>query len=84
MNIIAVLLEGNRVAVCDALCYAADHTTCGCICGGTNHGAGLMKALDNTRKHHKEWLKAAKKKHGRKAQLIFAPEVWQPFLAFDE
>jgi hypothetical protein len=84
MILIAAYLEGERVALCDALCYDADHTTCGCLCGGMNHGAGLVKALENTRNHHKEWLKAARKKHGRKVQFVFAPEVWQPFLAFPE
>ena len=33
---------------CDANCYNAKHDKCTCVCGGTNHGAGLQKATDNT------------------------------------
>jgi len=34
---------------CDARCYNAKTGHCACICGGRNHGAGMQKALDNTR-----------------------------------
>jgi len=34
---------------CDAKCYDAQHPDCDCLCGGRNHGAGLQKAMQNTR-----------------------------------
>ena len=33
---------------CDAKCYMAKHPKCDCICGGRNHGVGLVKAQANT------------------------------------
>lgn len=34
---------------CDARCYNAIGGKCECICSGRNHGAGVEKALTNTR-----------------------------------
>lgn len=34
---------------CDAKCYNAQGGDCECVCGGRNHGAGLRKAIQNTR-----------------------------------
>jgi hypothetical protein len=36
------------VGRCDAKCYDAKETECDCICGGRNHGAGMVHALQNT------------------------------------
>lgn len=47
---------------CDAKCYNAKHEKCDCICGGTNHGAGLEKAMENTRELAEEWIEMAKDK----------------------
>jgi hypothetical protein len=42
---------------CDAECYAAAGSgSCGCICGGQNHGAGLNQAIRNTLKYWGQWL----------------------------
>jgi hypothetical protein len=41
---------GRRVAQCDARCYNAKGKRCTCCCGGLNHGVGLDKALENTRR----------------------------------
>jgi len=32
---------------CDAKCYNAHGKRCKCLCGGSNHGVGLNKAIDN-------------------------------------
>jgi hypothetical protein len=32
---------------CDARCFDAKTWGCHCICGGSNHGVGLEKALQN-------------------------------------
>lgn len=39
---------GGQKRRCDAKCYNAKHAKCTCICGGTNHGKGLKKAIENT------------------------------------
>jgi len=35
---------------CDERCYDAKHETCVCVCGGLNHGRGLRRASENTRR----------------------------------
>lgn len=52
--------EGGR---CDAKCYTAKHPECHCICGGANHGAGLSKAMDNTREMAEEWIRQWEEAH---------------------
>jgi len=37
----------NPARRCDAKCYNAKHLECHCICGGTNHGAGIEQASKN-------------------------------------
>lgn len=84
MTLIAVYNSEGCVGRCDARCYGSISAKCTCICGGKNHGAGLAKALDNTREKFKEWLKEAKKEHGKKLQADINAEVWQPSLPFPE
>ena len=43
-----LIREGRRR--CDARCYNGRKTRCRCICGGHNHGKGLVKAVEDTRK----------------------------------
>lgn len=40
--------EGSRR--CDAKCYDAKGSECECICGGANHGAGYLGAIENNRR----------------------------------
>lgn len=35
---------------CDARCYNGKNPRCRCICGGHNHGKGLERAVEETRK----------------------------------
>lgn len=42
---------GECIGRCDSKCYNARDRGCSCICGGINHGAGLEKAIENTRKN---------------------------------
>jgi hypothetical protein len=44
--------SGGASGRCDAKCYGADSApaTCTCICGGANHGAGMERAVENTRR----------------------------------
>lgn len=44
------------VGRCDARCYNAVGDVCDCICGGKNHGAGLERAMDNTRDWAEGWI----------------------------
>lgn len=55
-TLIAVYNSDGCVGRCDAKCYNAECDDCDCICGGRNHGAGLKRALDNTREYCQEYL----------------------------
>ena len=50
---------------CNSQCYDAKSAVCYCVCGGVNHGAGLQKAIENTKN-----LKA----HGM-ADVVFNDKV---------
>ena len=36
--------DGHLTGSCDARCYNAKGPKCKCVCGGLNHGVGLMEA----------------------------------------
>lgn len=55
-TLIAVYNSEGLVGRCDARCYNATGPECDCICGGKNHGAGLKKAVENTRELAESWL----------------------------
>ena len=48
---------------CDAKCYNATGPDCECICGGLNHGAGVEKAMENTRELAEEWMRRWREGH---------------------
>lgn len=52
--------SGGDAGRCDAKCYGAELPVCDCICGGRNHGAGLEKALDQTRELADGWVAEAR------------------------
>lgn len=54
--LIGIRSKFGIIATCDARCYNAEKDSCGCVCGGANHGVGLEKALENTRGHGDTWL----------------------------
>lgn len=49
-----ISVKGGR---CNANCYNAKHEKCVCVCQGQNHGVGLDRAVDNTRKMSGELFK---------------------------
>lgn len=55
-TLIAVYNSESCVGRCDAKCYDAIESSCDCVCGGMNHGAGVEKAADNTRELADTWL----------------------------
>ena len=55
-TLIAVYDSEGCVGRCDAKCYDAEHPGCDCICGGSNHGVGRARAIDNTREQVRDWL----------------------------
>jgi len=55
--ILAANLSGP-IGRCDARCYNATDPRCDCVCGGLNHGVGYDKALQNTREHAAQLVKA--------------------------
>ena len=62
-TLIAVHNSEGCAGRCDAKCYDATGPECDCICGGKNHGAGLLKAGENTRAMAKEWIAKWDKNH---------------------
>jgi hypothetical protein len=60
VTLIALYTSSGCVGRCDAKCYDAHKPGCGCICGGRNHGAGLERAVDNTRKLAESWQEQAR------------------------
>jgi hypothetical protein len=52
--------SGGDSGRCDARCYNANHAKCSCICGGSNHGVGLERALDNARDRAESWVEQAR------------------------
>lgn len=46
--IIAHRSDGRVTARCDARCYDSKNATCYCVCGGVNHGIGLVNAARRT------------------------------------
>lgn len=62
-TLIAVYNSEGCVGRCDAKCYNAEHEHCDCICGGTNHGAGVKKAMENTQELAESWIENWKKEH---------------------
>lgn len=56
---------------CDAKCYGAKHPDCNCICGGRNHGAGIDKALENTRELAEVMMQEYREEHNLPADATF-------------
>ncbi|MFZ5882473.1 MAG: hypothetical protein ACOYYI_01685 [Chloroflexota bacterium] len=56
-TLIAVYGSDGCEGRCDARCYEAHEPHCDCICGGRNHGAGLQRAMQNTREMAEEWMR---------------------------
>jgi hypothetical protein len=63
VTLIAVYNSEGLVGRCDARCYQGSDERCECICGGSNHGAGLARAVDNTRERAEQWIEQAKRKN---------------------
>ena len=59
-TLISFHTSGGESGRCDAKCYDAKHPDCDCLCGGRNHGAGLKRAMDNTREIFLPNLEAGK------------------------
>jgi hypothetical protein len=64
-TLIAVHVHGSCVARCDAKCYdgQSPRESCVCLCGGDNHGAGLLQAVANTELRARRWEKSWRAAH---------------------
>ena len=62
-TLIAVYNSDGCAGRCDAKCYEANEPECDCICHGRNHGAGLKRAVDNTRELAAAWMDAYSRDH---------------------
>lgn len=62
-TLIAVHGVGGRIKRCDARCYDAHETECDCVCRRLNHGVGLQRAIENTRKQVQEWERWFRRRH---------------------
>jgi hypothetical protein len=56
-TILSAYDRGSLYGRCDASCYDGTKTECACICGGVNHGVGMVQALANTAAMSDGWLK---------------------------
>lgn len=55
-TLISVGGNSGETGRCDAKCYEAQHPDCDCVCGGINHGKGLMCAQANAQEIAQEVL----------------------------
>ena len=55
-TLIAVYNNDGCKGRCDARCYEAREPHCDCVCSGRNHGAGLERAVENTRELANGWI----------------------------
>lgn len=62
-TLIAVYDNDGCKGRCDVRCYEARELHCGCVCGGRNHGAGLERAVENTRELANEWIETYTQQH---------------------
>ena len=46
-------VDGSLIGHCDAKCHDAKGDKCRCVCGGLNHGVGLINTIVNTEVFHK-------------------------------
>ena len=60
----------SGLTACDERCYNAKHRTCICVCGGINHGRGLVRASENTRR--------LKERQGQQPLFSFQPSTVSP------
>lgn len=62
---------------CDAKCYNATTPECDCICGGMNHGAGIVQAADNTSELAEKWIEEYQQKHDEPLEFKVMPKPIQ-------
>lgn len=75
MTALITIRQAGTTIACDRGCYGAKHKRCDCqVCGGLNHGAGLIRAITNTRRLSPEWVAAA----GEGAEAELADCLFQP------
>ncbi len=74
-TLISVHNSEGWVGRCDARCYEAKDQQCDCICGGSNHGAGLKRAQQNTRKMGSAWIERWKRTHPGKEFSFDLPKA---------
>ena len=49
--------NGHCLGICNERCYNATCDRCECICNSVNHGRGLEKARENTRRYAGAWIR---------------------------
>lgn len=74
-TLIAVYNSSGCVGRCDAKCYEAQEPECDCICHGRNHGAGLTRAIENTRELAEAWMEAYSRKHNLNGAVWEVPAL---------
>ena len=78
MILIEVRNSEGLVGRCDAHCYNAKEPHCECICGGKNHGAGLQRAIENTREQVEQWIESYAERLGlAEYEGFVGNRVWQ-------
>jgi len=69
--------DGTCIGRCDAKCYNAEHEKCDCICGGANHGAGLCRAVEQSKEHVQMWAQQAMEENDEIHQVVLLPRPVQ-------
>ncbi len=70
--------SGELIGRCDARCYDAREPHCECVCGGRNHGAGLERAIEQTREQAEQWVQAYAERLGlAECEGLVSRQVYQ-------
>ena len=77
VTLIAAYNSQGCIGRCDAKCYEASTPDCTCICGGTNHGAGVNKATENTKALAEKWIEEYQKRTGESLEFEVLPKPVQ-------
>jgi len=75
MRLIRWKAEDGTKGSCNAHCYnnLTARSKSVCICTGVNRGVGLKKAVQNTQKMYKEWIKTREQERHTVISYSLAP-----------
>lgn len=84
-TIVSAYDRGVWYGRCNASCYDGAKTSCGCVCGGVNHGVGFTAAVANASALLPQWIRRDELARNSRSIRLDAPFYLQSqrlFLAF--